>query len=110
MSYDPRQWLNYGEYYNQDQNEEDKSSQQKSNYNYSPAENSYVAPNFYETESSNVISSKPNQKRNIDEYDPTCPSFNAKPVQTPPQPKSIPDPRKLDAFISKLQKMIRPLP
>lgn len=112
MSYDPRQWINYGDYNAQNENEE-SLPEKKLEYSYSPAENNYVAPSFYETstsETSSNYNTKHKSKKRIDEYDPTCPGFNATPVKQVPQQKDLPDPRKLDEFISKLQRLIRPLP
>ena len=112
MSYDPRQWINYGDYDAQNKNEE-SLPEKTSEYTYSPAENNYVAPSFYESNSSETYSNfntENKTKKRIDEYDPTCPGFNATPVKQAPQQKDLPDPRKLDEFISKLQRMIRPLP
>ena len=113
MSYDPRQWINYGDYNAQIENNE-FLPEKKLEYSYSPAENKYIAPSFYETKSNEVNSNfntgNKTKKRNVDEYDPACPAFNATPVQKTTQQKNLPDPRKLDEFISKLQRMIRPLP
>jgi len=133
MAYNPRQWLDYGNY-----NTDDKQSNvdsYTSPYPYKPSQDnlgsfydvssseSVIMPSTNSYGSNSYINNATTKKRVVDEYDPAAPGFTGSTYNSPKSisstynkatdrnvEKETPDPRKLDHYITMLQKLIRPIP
>jgi len=104
MAYDPSKWFSYSNLYDNQNNEETadnkKNESEKQSFDYNTSSNSY--------EYNDNLSS---YEQDGSEYDPCSPSINSftKSDVEEKKNKALPDPRKLDHYISLLQKLIRPL-
>lgn len=90
MAYDPSQWFRYGNPFDKTDSNEQQNYQNENPY-YDPS-----TPAIKMTE----------EDKHPQEYDPSAPSISS----DLPLSHEKPDPKKLDYYITMLQKFIRPLP
>lgn len=110
MTYDPRRWAGYNTLYEENLNK-NSESKQPSTYEYNPQPTTLYGG--IENNSSSDIYNNGAVRKRVDEYDPSAPSIvglSKQEEENQAFSREKPDPRKLDFYITSLQKMITPLP